>query len=289
MSDFTQIMMTDVAKMEQEHAEKAYQAFTEKFEPKKTTDDGYTPPLVMDAVNAWVASEYHRDPATFVRPFWPGADYQAQEYPPGCVVVDNPPFSILAQIIRYYCARGIDFFLFGPSLTLFSGRGLDGVCYIPTDSTIIYENGAQIKTGFITSLDAARVRSAPALYQAVKAAVKETQKNAAVELPKYTYPDNIITSAIVQRYSHYGIDFRVMPWECVLVSALDAQRETGKGIFGRGFLVSERAAAERAAAERAAAERAAAERAAAHKWELSARERAIVAELSAEAEKRAKA
>lgn len=288
MSDYTQIMMTDVAKMEQEHAEKAYQAFTEKFEPKKTTDDCYTPPLVMDAVNAWVASEYHRDPATFVRPFWPGADYQAQEYPPGCVVVDNPPFSILSQIIQYYCDRGIDFFLFAQAITLFNVRILDGVCYIPTDSDITYENGAKVRTGFITSLDAARVRSAPALYRAIKAAVDETRKNAAAEIPKYIYPDHLITSAVVQRYSHYGIDFRVMPWECVRVPALDAQRETGKSIFGGGFLLSDRAAADRAAADRTA-DYVAAERVTVYRWELSARERAIVAELSAEAEKRAKA
>ena len=44
------------------------------------------------------------------------------------------------------------------------------------------------------------------------------------------------------------------------------------GVFGGGFLLSERAAAERAAAERAAA----------HKVELSAREREIVEQLGKE-------
>ena len=50
---------------------------------------------------------------------------------------------------------------------------------------------------------------------------------------------------------------------------------TPKVIFGGGLILSDRAAAERAAAERAAAERAAAT-----KWELSARERAIVEYLN---------
>ena len=47
-------------------------------------------------------------------------------------------------------------------------------------------------------------------------------------------------------------------------------------MFGSGLLLSTRAAAERAAAERAAAERAAA-----HRWQLSEREREIVAMLDA--------
>ena len=58
---------------------------------------------------------------------------------------------------------------------------------------------------------------------------------------------------------------------------LDAQAGAGKTIFGGGLLLSERAAAERAAAERAAAERAAAT-----VWELSERERRMVAALGEE-------
>ena len=91
------------------------------------------------------------------------------------------------------------------------------------------------------------------------------------ELPKYSYPDEIITSAIVQKWSHYGIDFRVSTAESFPISALDAQKEYGKAIYGKGYLLSERAAAERAAAERAAA----------HRWELSLREKEIVKRLSA--------
>lgn len=44
-----------------------------------------------------------------VHPFRPGADYGRAEYPDGCVVVDNPPFSILAKIIRFYQAHGVRF------------------------------------------------------------------------------------------------------------------------------------------------------------------------------------
>lgn len=38
-----------------------YQAFVDKFKPKKTSDDCYTPANIYEAVAAWVAEEYHRD------------------------------------------------------------------------------------------------------------------------------------------------------------------------------------------------------------------------------------
>lgn len=257
-----------------------YEQFTDKFKPKLTTDDCYTPEPVYEAVADWVANEYGVDKSGFVRPFWPGADYQAQEYSDGCTVVDNPPFSLFAQIMRFYQQKGIKFFLFGPSLTLYAGRGIEGVCYISSDSDITYANGATVKTGFATNLDRHRLRSAPTLYRAVKAANDAVQKQNKKEFPKYTYPDYVCTSAMVQRYSHYGVDFRVLPEDCTFIPAMDAQRAVGKSIFGGGYLLSERAAAERAAAERAAAERAAAERAAAQRWTLSARELNMVQAMS---------
>ena len=69
-----------------------YDAFLDKFKRKLTTDDCYTPDNVYNAVADWVAEEYRLDRACFVRPFYPGGDYQSYDYPPECVVVDNPPF-----------------------------------------------------------------------------------------------------------------------------------------------------------------------------------------------------
>ena len=70
------------------------------------------------------------------------------------------------------------------------------------------------------------------------------------------------------------MDFRLRREDAALISALDAQRPEGKSIYGSGFLLSENAArdAETAARE---AEAANAERV----WELSERERGIVANL----------
>lgn len=46
-----------------------YEGFVEKFKPKKTTDDCYTPLLVYEAIANWVANEYKLDKSEFMRPF----------------------------------------------------------------------------------------------------------------------------------------------------------------------------------------------------------------------------
>jgi len=260
--------------------EAKYQAFVDKFKPKKTTDDCYTPDNIYRTVAAWVAREYGLGPASFVRPFWPGGDYEAFEYPDGCVVVDNPPFSLLARIKAFYIRRGIRFFLFAPTLTLFSSNQ-DDVCYIPCGVQITYANGAVVNSSFVTNLDRWLVRTAPDLYRAIKRVNDANEKAAAKQLPKYVYPDCVLTAAASYRLSKYGVDYRLERGDATFIRRLDAMKARGKdsGIFSGAWLLSERAAAERAAAERAAAERAAAERAAATVWELSERERRIVAGL----------
>lgn len=48
-----------------------YEAFVDKFKPKLTTDDCYTPPIVYDAVAKWTEETYGIDKRNFVRPFFP--------------------------------------------------------------------------------------------------------------------------------------------------------------------------------------------------------------------------
>ena len=243
-----------------------YAAFVEKFKPKKTTDDCYTPENVFQAVVGWACKEYGFSEDQIVRPFWPGGDYERFDYPDGCIVLDNPPFSILTQICNFYNAHGIRFFLFAPSLTV-PIRDFRN-CAVISDTDITYENGALVRTAFITNMEPDLImRTAPELRQAVKIENDKNEKAQKKQLPKYLYPDCIINAALCQRLAHYGIDFRIRKDEAVFIGTMDAQREKGKSIFGGGLLLSERAAVERAAAERAAAERAAAER-----WQLSERE-----------------
>lgn len=246
----------------------AYEAFVDKFKPKKTTDDCYTPVNVYEAVANWVTEEYGVSRGTFVRPFWPGGDYERFEYSDGCVVVDNPPFSLLTQIEMYYLSRGIRFFLFAPTLTLFSG-GRD-LCYLPCGVSIVYDNKAKVNTSFVTNLDSCRVRSAPELYAAVWRENDRNEKAVTKQLPKYEYPDHVLTAAAAYQYSRLGIPYRLEKADCRFIRALDNQKDAGKSIFGGGFLLSDRAAADRAAADRKNCKA----------WKLSERERELITKMN---------
>lgn len=225
----------------------SYEEFVEKFKSKKTTDDCYTPPEVYDVIKDWVCKRYKITPEAVVRPFWPGAEYETAEYPDGCVVIDNPPFSILAKICEFYLEREIPFFLFAPSLTAFSGSAvIKRTSHIICDCSIIYENGANVKTSFITSFEPEiTAQTSPELTRLVNDVVGRLQKEKTRTLPKYEYPDHIVTAALMQRYARYGVDFKVRRESCMLVRSLDAQKASRKSIFGGGLLLSEKAAAEK--------------------------------------------
>ena len=66
-------------------------------------------------------------------------------------------------------------------------------------------------------------------------------------------------AAMMKRYARYGVDLKIRADDCIQVGSLDAQKQAGKGIFGSGLLLCERAAAVR--------------------WELSDREKAIIQQL----------
>lgn len=222
-----------------------YEEFVGKFEPKKTTDDCYTPPEVFDAVLGWACREYGIDPRRVVRPFYPGGDYERDEYPDGCVVLDNPPFSILSEIVSFYAERGVWFFLFAPTLTCLGVRRCSKV--VP-GATVTYENGARVNTSFVTNLEPCEARSAPDLREEIERADEVARNTRSV--PRYEYPPEVLTAAMLAKYSKYGIDFRVGPDQCSFTRGLDMQREVGKAIFGSGYILSAGAAERRAEAER---------------------------------------
>ena len=245
-----------------------YDGFVEKFKPKLTTDDCYTPELVYDAVLSWVLQEYRIPARTpILRPFRPGGDYQSDDYPDSCVVIDNPPFSILASIVRWYQKRGIRFFLFGPALTLFSSiRPGDGVTAI-SGGSITYANGAKVATGFLTNMSPGiLMRTAPALTMAIKMADEESMAGKTKTLPKLKWPQNVITAA--QLNCVRNTEFEVIVGEAVKISRLDL---SDREIYGGGFLLSEAKAEAKAEAEAKAKAEA--------KYELSQREKRLVAQL----------
>ena len=255
-----------------------YQEFLKKFEAKKTTDDCYTPSLVYDAVADYVSQKYGVAKKNFVRPFVPQGDYQAEKYKISDVVVDNPPFSILSEIIKYYTENKIKFFLFAPHLTIFSSASLLCSCLL-CGVGITYENGAVVATSFVTNMEECAFRSCPKLFKAVSYANEENLKQTKKEMPKYTYPLSVVTSSMFTGYSRYGIEFQVNRDECYKISQLDEQKESGKGLFGNGYLISDKKKAEREKAEREKAEREKAEREKAQVWGLSNRELEIIKSL----------
>ena len=226
-----------------------YEGFVEKFKPKKTTDDCMTPENIYDCVADYVAKRYGLSRESFVRPFWPGGDYQAFDYPDGgCVVVDNPPFSILAKILDFYEATGRDYFLFAPSLTGLSLTARHKTTFICVGALVTYDNGAEVRTSFVTSMEPDVImRTDPELYREIDAVNTANIKANVAELPKYIYPDHIITGALAQKYSLRGIDFIVPRASAVFVRRLDSQAGTDKSIFGGGLLLSDKAAADKAA------------------------------------------
>ena len=245
-----------------------YNDFIEKFKPKKTTDDCYTPDNVYDAVCTWVESEYNVKRKNFVRPFYPGGDYKSESYKVDDIVVDNPPFSILSEIINYYEEKNIRYFLFAPTLTLFSSSSSSS-CAICVNYALLYENGAEVNTSFLTNLENLRFRSAPELYKALKEADSENCKEQKKQLPKYEYPLEVMTSTKLGQFSKYGINFEATKEETKHIRNLDSQKEYDKTIFGSGYLMSRNKTAEREQAEREQAER----------WTLSDREQKIIDSL----------
>lgn len=225
-----------------------YDGFVEKFVPKKTTDDCYTPKAVYDEVLRFVGELTDLTGREIVRPFWPGGDFERFDYPKDCIVVDNPPFSIYAKIVRFYLANHIDFFLFAPALTQ-TVMGAE-VCYVICMAEVTYENGAVVRTSFTTNLvPDKRIMVSGSLYRRIlDVQVKDTK-----QVTKFEYPDNIITCATMGKIAARGVDFDVPSVSCAYVRRLD--KMPGKnGLFGAGFLLSDNATAVKMNAERKARE-----------------------------------
>ena len=258
--------------------DEAQQAFEDKFKVKHTTDDCFTPPAVYEAVKDWVLERYGiSEDRELVRPFYPGGDYQAFDYPEGCLVLDNPPFSIMSEIVEFYKGKGIDFFLFAQGTTLM--QQLDRCNAVVVGISIRYENGADIHSGFLTNMGP-RVLVSASLHDAIEKA----QPSEAKEVSAYDWPDNVVSGALLGRLPKYGVEM-----EIDRVHPVRTVGESKENIFGGGGLVSdmdaEKLKAEKLKAEKLKAEKLKAEKLKAEKERkpivLTAEERRIIASLGA--------
>ena len=204
----------------------SYEDFIAKFsKPRpKTTDECFTPEKVYDAVKAWAIKEYGLENRPIIRPFWPDTDYRKWDaYPEGCVVIDNPPFSCITQIVRDYREHGIDFFLFAPALTLF-GVNAGAAKYVVVNANIIYENGAVVKTGFVTSLGRWKVHCSSTLSAAIRS-TKERREPKALNVRD----PHVLTSATAQKFADDDL--------CFLEDEVQFVRSAGgEKLYGSGFL-----------------------------------------------------
>lgn len=253
---------------------KDYDSFVKKFEPKKTTDDCYTPEKVYNIILEYVSELYDLSNKEILRPFYPGGDFESIDYKDNQVVIDNPPFSIISIIARFYTDRNIPFFLFSPHLTLFSS---DIDCTrLVIGADIVYTNGAIVKTSFLSNMIGDySVIADHELYNKLEVINKENKVN----LPKYQYPENVLTVSMLALIVSRGISIKIEKGEVAHCRGLESQKVHKKAIFGSGFLLSDKASAEKLAAEKLAAEKLAAEKDNIITWELSDRERKIIESL----------
>lgn len=207
-----------------------YLDFLKKFKAKKTTDDCYTPPAVYDVVADYVSERWGINKTNFVRPFFPGGDFENFDYKDGCVVVDNPPFSIFTKIVKFYCELKIPFFLFGPHLTLFSALNDETTAIVCTVS-VIYENGARVCTSFLTNLPSDNaVEVLPELQDRIKSA-QESTKNKKNQR-KLSFPSFVVNSSRIGKYATHGIKVELKRNGCRRIKHFG-----NTNIFGYGLLL----------------------------------------------------
>ena len=224
-----------------------YESFIAKFaDNPKTTDDCYTPQDVYEAVVEYVGTVVDLTGKQILRPFFPGGDYENDEYPADGIVIDNPPFSIFTKICRFYAANGIPFFLFGPGLTI--GSIFNCCTAVIAGANIVFANGASVRVNFASNLYGDLVAvTAPSLLQAIERCPSQNQK---VNLPKYAYPAELVSVSDLQTICNGGISFAIRRGECVTVKKL--ANHPKKGLFGEHLLASHATGAAKEAAKEAA-------------------------------------
>ena len=216
-----------------------YEGFVDKFKSKLTTDDCYTPQEVYDTILDWLKKKANIEGFKIIRPFWPGGDFEKQEYPSDCIVVDNPPFSILSKIISFFNDRNIKFFLFCPHLTSMNYTKYSTLLF--TDITIEYENGAKVNTDFITNLPEFQeyaILTCPDLQKSIAFAQEKKRIRVKGKRPIYKFPINVVTISALHPLVSNGIEFGIPRKETLFIRDLEAMKKRKKTIYGGGMLIS---------------------------------------------------
>lgn len=200
---------------------KNYEDFVEKFKPKHklTTDDCYTPPdvykNVLSLCEKWFPENLQGK--QILRPFYPGGDFEHEDYT-DAVVIDNPPFSIVSKIVRFYNERQIPYFLFAPQNTLFS---IPAPGFVVVYQSTTYTNGANVATGFVTNMMHG-VWGIRAVQQ------RETRR-----WQKTKMPEGYESAATLRKYCK---DLKPGQVKCWTIEGPKIRKnEEGRGIFGYAY------------------------------------------------------
>lgn len=218
-----------------------YEGFVKKFEAKKTTDDCYTPPTVYEIVKDWAVKRFGLNGVRIIRPFKPGGDFVNEDYSGDCVVIDNPPFSIMKKICDYYNARGIRFFLFCPALTSI----YKGCTFVAVNAKITYENGANVNTCFVTNIAGDIIAmTAPDLSKSLNVENNRLVKQDKKVVSKLAFPPRALRAFDLQRLAANGVHYEVRASEGAVRSKV-----CNYDSFGNSVLLSDEATEKRIKAE----------------------------------------
>lgn len=217
-----------------------YEGYVAKFRTQdlpKTTDETYTPEDVYDCVVDYVGTLFPLEGKVVERPFYPGGDYRNYPYQPNGVVIDNPPFSILRQIVAYYLEIGHPFFLFAPEVVS-AVYACNGCTVFFMDHDIVFDNGARINVAFVGNLTPQwGVVCASSLSRATETA--PSQQPPPPKLKSYAIPPNMFHFSELSSLASLEEDTVFPAAEVCPTKAKHEGRTVG---FGHKFLLSDNAA-----------------------------------------------
>lgn len=192
--------------------------FMEKINKKelKASDECYTPPAVYDCVLAYMKKKFNiADTTRIIRPFRPYGDYTAEDYTGDCIVIDNPPFSIFRDIVKWYIDHDIKFILYKDHNTLFNAQFAVNkndmkLGYVVAGTAITYENGAKVSTDFVTNLTDKIILAGELQAELYKAMGKRKKRPIAQVTDKHYWN---ATRLPITYGEDYTIDYLTF-WDC---------------------------------------------------------------------------
>ena len=147
---------------------------------------------------------------TAIEPFYNGDDYTTVDYT-NKVVVDEPPFNQIMDILNYYRTNGVYFFLYIPALCNVTELTRHGRALIDTGVPLTKQNDVTTFTSFITNLEPSSVKlktypnfresllTANAYEYALRQQKITTMKNELSNLMLYVSEDYVTNEHTVNR------------------------------------------------------------------------------------------